>query len=267
MCHTPHNPECDVCIRAHQRAPQHRAETVLPVAEPFGCKIQCDSVSPGLSSSVAGLSGERTALIVQDSSGAICAYPSQHRETADIERALCHFLGAKVSASSELYSDYAPEFAAACNNIGIVHQQSIPNVPQTHGRIERRYQSMLAIARSSLLQAGLPATFWSHALEHACTSYSLLNGSLLSLQPETAKPVPLIPFGSEVSVKTNKTDKYDAPGQRALFLGWKLQPGLRWRGEMKYALLSDFLEGRVPAICFTEAIKPLPCRSVVFSSS
>ena len=80
----------------------------------------------------------------------------------------------------------------------------------------------------------------------------------MKLQPPSARPFVLLPFGCEISVKTNHTEKYEAPGERCLFLGWKLQPGLRYRGEQKFVKLSELIENKHPIVRFSEAVKTLP---------
>ena len=138
----------------------------------------------------------------------------------------------------------ALEISRAAENIGISHQQSIPNVPQTHGKIEKRYQQALGSCRAALLQSGLPVSWWPEALSYACIAQGIADKSIVNLQPPTAKAFVLLPFGCRVSVKpadpSMSGPKFESAGKPALFLGWKLQPGLRYRGEMLYCFEDEF---------------------------
>ena len=191
-----------------------------------------------------GSSGETCALLVRDSRGALACYPADNKDNASVELALRHFLGSSVSASTELYSDCAGEISLAASNIGISHQQSIPNVPMTHRKIEKRYQQALGSCRAALLQSGLPVSWWPEALSYACIAQGIADKTLVNLQPPTAKAFVLLPFGCRVSVKpaaeASSAPKFESAGKPALFLGWKLQPGLRYRGEMLYCFEDEF---------------------------
>ena len=66
------------------------------------------------------------------------------------------------------YSDGAPELHAACRALGITHEVSTPGQSQNNGIIERTHQEAQAGVAACLLQAGLPAQFWTFAAPCYC---------------------------------------------------------------------------------------------------
>jgi transposase InsO family protein len=52
------------------------------------------------------------------------------------------------------------EFAAYCANEGIKRHFSAPYSPQQNGVIERRNQTVVAMARALLKQRWMPSRFW-----------------------------------------------------------------------------------------------------------
>ena len=109
-----------------------------------------------------------------------------------------------------------------------------------------------------MLQAGLPLAYWPLALSYAATAYCINDSTLVNHQPDSAKSFPLVPFGAKISIKTGNPSKYEPSGELALFAGWRLQPGLRFRGEILYILLDDFQKTPTPAVKSSEALKLLP---------
>jgi len=77
----------------------------------------------------------------------------------------------------------AAEFADYCADEGITRHYSAPYSPQQNGVVERRNQTVVAMARTLLKQRGIPAKFWWEAV---VTTVHLLNRSpTKSLQGKT----------------------------------------------------------------------------------
>jgi hypothetical protein len=69
-----------------------------------------------------------------------------------------------------LRSDNSPEFLSLSSfylSKGIVHQTSCVATPQQNGRVERKHQCILNIARALLIQSHLPPKYWGYAALHA----------------------------------------------------------------------------------------------------
>jgi transposase InsO family protein len=66
-------------------------------------------------------------------------------------------------------SDNGPEFIMPqfYSSKGIIHQTSCVETPQQNGRLERKHQHILNIARALLFQAKLAKHLWSYAVLHA----------------------------------------------------------------------------------------------------
>jgi hypothetical protein len=64
------------------------------------------------------------------------------------------------------------ESAAYCADEGIKRHYTAPYSPQQNGVVERRNQTVVAMARALLKQRGLPARFWREAV---VTAVHLLN--------------------------------------------------------------------------------------------
>jgi len=65
-------------------------------------------------------------------------------------------------------SDNGPEFLLSdfYASQGIIHQKSCVETPQQNGRVERKHQHILNVARALLFQSKLPNFFWSYAVLH-----------------------------------------------------------------------------------------------------
>ncbi|CAJ2661961.1 unnamed protein product [Trifolium pratense] len=129
-------------------------------------------------------------------------------------------------------SDNGPEFLMHdyYSSKGIVHQKSCVESPQQNGRVERKHQHLLNIARALLYQSNLPKQFWSFAVLHATyiinkittpmlenkSPYEMLHQSLPDLND-------LKVFGSlaYASTLTVNRSKLSPRGRKCIFLGYK----------------------------------------------
>ena len=63
---------------------------------------------------------------------------------------------------------------------GVIHQKSVSYSPQQNGRLERKHQQLLQIARSFMSQSGLPIKFWGHSILMATYVINLLPTKVLN---------------------------------------------------------------------------------------
>ena len=59
-----------------------------------------------------------------------------------------------------------------CNSTGIERQLTLPYTPQQNGVFERKYRTIMEMARCLLLERKIPNQFWAEAVN---TSVYLLN--------------------------------------------------------------------------------------------
>ncbi|PNX95813.1 retrovirus-related Pol polyprotein from transposon TNT 1-94 [Trifolium pratense] len=142
--------------------------------------------------------------------------------------------GSKVKI---LRSDNGPEFLSLTTfyaSKGILHQTSCVATPQQNGRVERKHQCILNIARALLLQSHLPPAYWGYAVFHAVFIMNRVPSSaikgripfdvLYGKLPELSQ---LIVFGSLCYVSSEDThkSKFDNRARKCVFLGYR--PGMK----------------------------------------
>lgn len=157
---------------------------------------------------------------------------SKHEVSTKIE----HFVAMIETQFHEqvkvIRSDNGPEFKMSSffGKKGILHQTSCVETPQQNGRVERKHQHIMNIARALMLQSGLPKFLWSYAIQHAVflinrtpsklladhSPFQLMFGTL----PDLAN---LKVFGSlcYVSSPTAHRTKFDNRARKCAFLGFK----------------------------------------------
>lgn len=120
---------------------------------------------------------------------------------------------------------------------GIAHETTIPYTPEQNGRAEREMRTLVEAARSMLSAKKLPKELWAEAINMVVyvlnrtskargkceTPYQLWEGKDFDINKLTAV------FGSEVYVHIPKQKrlKWDAKGEKGLFVGYEDSKGYR----------------------------------------
>ena len=193
-----------------------------------------------------GITGDCDAIVIKDLFSKVKAlFPVFNKTGDEAERVLRNFFGnAKVEV---FYSDNAPELKLACRNLGIVHELSLPGVPQNNAMVERTNLDILEGTRTCLVCAGFPQCFWPFAAPHFCfldnTSCYGADGKILEGGSNYARAhgkgepnVLRIPFGCEVIFVPQDTKKlthgkWEGTGEVGVIAGYGLNAGYHWNGE------------------------------------
>ena len=114
--------------------------------------------------------GAREVLVIRDvATKMIAAIPTESRHTEQVVSALKRLFGRRKVKMA--YSDVAPEFEAAMSELRIPLDHSLPGKPNNNSLAERTNQEIINTVATAMLHAGLPAQYWSFALN--CVTHNL----------------------------------------------------------------------------------------------
>ena len=114
--------------------------------------------------------GAREVLVIRDvATKMIAAIPTESRHTEQVVSALKRLIGRRKVKMA--YSDVAPEFEAAMSELRIPLDHSLPGKPNNNSLAERTNQEIINTVATAMLHAGLPAQYWSFALN--CVTHNL----------------------------------------------------------------------------------------------
>ncbi|XP_074302539.1 uncharacterized protein LOC141634162 [Silene latifolia] len=123
---------------------------------------------------------------------------------------------------------FQEECAHLFNTKGILHQRSVPGVPQQNGRVERKHRHLVETARAMLLYLCLPKKFWGESL---LTTYVINKLPSAILGWKTPHEVLLGEHPSYDELRVLRClcyapkhgpvkDKFEAKGRRCVFIGY-----------------------------------------------
>ena len=165
--------------------------------------------------------------------------PVPDKSTETVVLAIKRFIGERKVTCA--YSDSAPSFEAAMNELGIPLDKSLPGRSVTNSIAESNNLFILDTASTCLLHAGLPACFWPFAVEyvsHALNIERLEDGSAWEKMHKEAFKGKMIPFGAKVNFKPSEARKAESPSKFSprsipgVFAGYEISTGTKWSRKM-----------------------------------
>eukprot|EP00439_Symbiodinium_sp_Y106_P063432 s3839_g9.t2 len=182
--------------------------------------------------------GAREVLVIRDvATKMIAAIPTESRHTEQVVSALKRLFGRQKVKMA--YSDVAPEFEAAMSELRIPLDHSLPGKPNNNSLADRTNQEIINTVATAMLHAGLPAQYWSFALN--CVTHNLNIEDVEGDGDSARKRMTgddfkgkAIPFGAKVFFKPTDTrdktcsHKFDPKGIPGVFAGYVVTTGQSW---------------------------------------
>ncbi|CAN1164864.1 Retrovirus-related Pol polyprotein from transposon TNT 1-94 [Linum perenne] len=164
----PSHPHCSVCHLAKQKHLPYSKSSSHALAS-FDL-VHMDIWGPLSTPTHDGYSYFLT--IVDDFSRCVWIFLMKNKsETRSLIESFCNMVKTHFSLSIKtIRSDQGAEFQMTSffASNGIIHQTSCVETAPQNGRVERKHQHLLAVARSLRFQSGLPLRFWGECILHAC---------------------------------------------------------------------------------------------------
>ena len=259
--HFPKNPWCRTCQVAKSTAmrvshkPDGKGDDFIdPPTEPF-TQLATDDVilAKGGEHAGTGIGGVKTHHVIRDSySGVRLAYPLAKRDAESHAKNFRHFVGlkaAELATKAIVKCDEAGELEQGAAQAGFIPETSLPNRWPHNALLERDVREEKECCRTIHLQSGLPYEFHTHSYPFACLSMSFDRKAICDeskTQWEAATKAPFeglrLCFGQLMYYRRKAIGKKTlepnmAPG---LFLGWRIDSGLRYRNVVKVLDYTEF---------------------------
>ena len=254
LTHFPKLSTCDVCNRARLYSKRVKSRRVvneeLDLAEPeaFGQQLACDHLIFFKSSRGKG----HAVLIVQDRfSKVLQAYPTISREASQLASNLKHFVGLKSNSYTIVRSDAAGEILKAVIENNGLPESSVPSRFPHNSVLEREMRTFQEIARSLFLQASFAARPqpWPQACSYVATAMpAFLKDSKgrtrweLAFGKEFLGPHYLLGQMGFVRTKDAGRFQFSPNAEPAVFVGWRLDFGMRYRGVCNLFCIPTFVK-------------------------
>ncbi|CAE7560940.1 RE1 [Symbiodinium natans] len=248
--HFPKNPFCKICHVAKTtsmriaRKPDGKADDLIDVPTASFQQLATDDVilAKGDDHRGIGTGGVKSHHVIRDVfSGARIAYPMTRRGAQQHARNYRHFMGLKASELAPtclIKMDEAGELKTAAEEVGLIPDTSLPNRWPHNAALERDVREEKECCRAIHLQSGLPYDFHTYSFPFACLSLSFdrtANTGTGVTQWEALTKEPFsgmrLCFGQLVWYRTKLSKLTLEPNMSpALFLGWRIDAGMRYRG-------------------------------------
>ncbi|CAL1404860.1 unnamed protein product [Linum trigynum] len=225
----PSSSHCEICnLSKQKRLPFPRSNSVCK--EPFDM-IHVDIWGPVNVVSHDGFKYFMT--VVDDHSRSTWLFlMSSKSEARGFLQSFCAMVQTQFDKTIRVVrSDQGQEFNMPdfYNQHGMIHQLSCVRTAQQNGRVERKHQHLLNVARSLKIQSGMPVSFWSHFVLHAAYLINRIPTPILSNKSPFECLYGIPPDYSNLKVfgcMAYATDlnehkgKLDPRAKRAAFLGY-----------------------------------------------
>ena len=250
--HFPKCADCPVCkatktMKAQCRIKGEGQPDDLPQPKKFADRITFDHAILNADDGEGGLiqigGKPKVALVIQDDySKFVASYPASTKCAKEVQLQVERFLGPGVKAQ-HAYSDNAPEYSKAMQDMGIVHDTSTPYRSETNGVAERAVRRVKEGTSACLVQSGLNELFWDLATECYCmlrnvVDILILGDTAWERKYGTKFSGPIIPFGAELLYKPSspddikRTHKFGNKLLNGIFVGYVLHAGGGWTGDV-----------------------------------
>ena len=256
LTHRYRNPYCQSCVRAKMKHFRTHRGAFKRMLKKWGDLITFDFADLEWTNYM-GVPDERELLVIRDRfTGVIQAFPLRGKSTDDIIPCLKRFMGSRKVMLA--FSDQAPQFVKACRELKITLDTSVPGRKVTNSLAERNIQFLVTATTTCLLEAGLPACYWTFAVtcvSHLLNIEELEDGSAWQKMHKAKFKGPMIPFGAKVTFKPsdarsrNQDTKFDPKGLVGVFAGYVVEAGNNWSRRMLVWNLQDFAKVNLAYDC------------------
>ena len=247
LTHRYRNPYCQSCVRAKMKHFRTHRGAFKRELKKWGDLITFDFADLEWTNYM-GIPDDRELLVIRDRfTGVIQAFPLKGKTTEEIVSSIKRFTGNRKVALA--FSDQAPQFVKACRELRITLDTSVPGRKVTNSLAERNIQFLVGATATCLLEAGLPACYWSFAVtcvSHLLNIEELDEGSAWQKMHKEKFKGPMIPLGAKVIFKPSdarwreQDTKFDPKGLYGVFAGYVIEAGNRWSRRMLVWNLHDF---------------------------
>ena len=247
LTHRYRNPYCQSCVRAKMKHFRTHRGAFKRELKKWGDLITFDFADLEWTNYM-GIPDDRELLVIRDRfTGVIQAFPLKGKTTEEIVSSIKRFTGNRKVALA--FSDQAPQFVKACRELRITLDTSVPGRKVTNSLAERNIQFLVGATATCLLEAGLPACYWSFAVtcvSHLLNIEELDEGSAWQKMHKEKFKGPMIPLGAKVIFKPSdarwreQDTKFDPKGLYGVFAGYVIEAGNKWSRRMLVWNLHDF---------------------------
>ena len=239
LTHRYRNPFCQSCVRAKMKHFRTHRGAFKRELKKWGDLITFDFADMEWTNYM-GIPEDRELLTIRDRfTGVIQAFPLKGKTTEDIVLSTKRFIGNRKATLA--FSDQAPQFVKACRELKITLDTSVPGRKVTNSLAERNIQFLVGATTTCLLEAGLPACYWTFAVtcvSHLLNIEELDDGSAWQKMHKEKFKGPMIPLGAKVIFKPSdarwreQDAKFDPKGLYGVFAGHVIEAGNKWSRRM-----------------------------------